>query len=648
LTAVGGIFRFDRAAVNSADLERMASALRSHGPDRSQTLVVGNTGLLNVLMRMTPEDLFDRQPFRGESGAIITADLRLDNREDILARFNISSYEALDWPDSRIVLTAWEKVGDNVWPLLRGPFAVAILGADRGSLTLARDHLGLNVVMWHKTDKTFAFATMPKGLFALPEVTRELNEEKIADFLVLNHAELATTQYKSIYRILPAHVARISADGLMTQRCYWSVADISPVRRRTDDDYASGLRECLDKAVRRQLRSLHPIGCFLSGGLDSSAVAMLAARALAEKGQRLSTYTQVPRAGFDGAVWVGRYADETPYVEAIGNAAPNIDVKLCHNDECDDLVNLDRFHIAFEGPVRNPTNLGWILTILLSAKADKRRVMLTGDHGNYTISWPGWTQAVDHLLDRNLVEAYRQWRQYYDSYNVSAWRAFRILFLDPLLPDWFGLRKFRRRHPACVGRWQPYSAILPTFALAAGVDARAQALHHDFLYRVRPGERALSLNSVDYVGDWNAAAKAFAGVEIRDPTADVDVVSFCFGVPSEQALAEGVDRSLIRRAMWGIVPSVVLTNTRRGLQSADWYEKWGRRREQLAEEIAALARSPLARRTLDLDRLNRALSNWPAGGRDNHETIWEYERAFTRGVATGRFLRWFQNTNSSN
>ena len=65
------------------------------------------------------------------------------------------------------------------------------------------------------------------------------------------------------------------------------------------------------------MRSAHPIGCYLSGGLDSSSVAALTARALAEKGQRLAAFTQIPREGFVGPVPAGRYADETPYVEAI-------------------------------------------------------------------------------------------------------------------------------------------------------------------------------------------------------------------------------------------------------------------------------------------------------------------------------------------
>ena len=158
------------------------------------------------------------------------------------------------------------------------------------------------------------------------------------------------------------------------------------------------------------MRSAHPVGCLLSGGLDSSSVSALAARALAEKNERLAAFTGVPRRGFDGAVPAGHYADETPYVEAIARAVGNIDVSYVENDRCNDFAELERFFIALEGPVRNPTNFGWMLAILRLARAQGRRVLLGGFHGNCTISWNGWSQAVTHLKHGRLLTALRQWQ----------------------------------------------------------------------------------------------------------------------------------------------------------------------------------------------------------------------------------------------
>ena len=645
MSGIAGLLRFDGQPVGRHDLERVANALRPHGPDRADVAVAGQVGLVHVLMRMTPEDQHDRQPWRGASGAMITADLRLDNRDDVLARIGVAPQDAMAWPDSRVLLTAWEKLGDDLWPTLRGPFAVAIWDPRSRTLTLARDHIGFNVVMWHKSEQFFAFATMPKGLFALPDVPRDFSEEKFADFLVLNHADHATTVYRHVFRVPPAHLVTVKADGSMQQRRYWSPADVKPIRLPSDQAYAEGLRDCLDRAVRRQMRSITPIGCHLSGGLDSSSVAALAARALGEKNGRLAAFTQVPREGFDGPVPPGHYGDERPYVEAIRKLAGNIDVSYVCNDECDDLADLERFFLALEAPVRNPTNLGWMLAISRLARTQGRRVLLGGLFGNYTISWRGWSQAVDHLRRLRLLTAYRQWRLYYRRSSLSRWVAFRKLFVEPQLPEKLAVWADRRRHSHRIAPWQDHAAIRPDFAVEMGIDARAGTVGHDFLYRMRPGERTVGLASVDYVGDWHAAEKALTGVEVRDPTADIDVVSFCFGVPPEQYLAEGVDRSLVRRAMWGLLPESVLTNRLSGLQSADWYEKLERRRGELAADIAELSASPLARRAIDLPRLERAIQSWPSGGWDTLKVIEEYHLALSRGVAGARFLRWVESAN---
>ena len=644
MSGIAGIIRFDGKPIERRDLERVANALRPHGPDRAGVLVAGEVGLVHVLMRMTPEDRFDRQPWQGGSGAIITADLRLDNRDEVLARLGIAPQEAMAWPDARVLLAGWEKFGDELWTTLRGPFAAAIWDARSRTLTLARDHVGLNVVMYHKTERFFAFATMPKGLFALPDVPRELSEQKMADFLVLNHADHKTTFYRDIFRVLPAHLMTIGADGAMAERRYWSTADIRPIRLASDQAYADGLRECLDRAVRRQMRSAHPIGCYLSGGLDSSAVAALAARALGEKGQRLAAFTHVPREGFDGPVPVGRYGDEMPYVEATRAALGNIDVTYVRNDEVDDFADLERLFLVLEAPVRNPTNLGWVLAITRLAAAQGRRVLLGGQWGNFTISWSGWSQSADHLLHGRLITAYRQWRMFYRNSPDSRSVAFRKLFIEPLAPPPIAQWAHRRRHgPAAP--WIKHSAIRPEYAAAMEVDARACEVGHDFHYRPRRGERSAGLTAIDYFGDWQAAQQAFHGVETRDPTADVDVVAYCFGIPPEQYLAEGVDRSLIRRAMWGLLPELVLTNRLIGLQAADWFEKLDGRREKLMAEIAEIATSPVARKAIDLDRLERALRNWPAGGWQRSKIVEEYHLALTRGIAGGRFLRWVESAN---
>jgi asparagine synthase (glutamine-hydrolysing) len=193
--------------------------------------------------------------------------------------------------------------------------------------------------------------------------------------------------------------------------------------------------------------------------------------------------------------------------------------------------------------------------------------------------------------------------------------------------------------------WQEHAAINVDFAGAMGVDVRAREVGHDFLYRMRPDERIAGLAAVDYAGDWFAAEKAMTGVEVRDPAADIDVVTYCLGVPPEQYLAEGIDRSLIRRAMWGLLPETVLTNRLSGLQAPDWYEQLARQRGQLTHEVAEFSNSALVRRMIDIPRLERALTNWPSGGWHKTKVFQEYGLALPRAVAGARFLRWFEASN---
>jgi asparagine synthase (glutamine-hydrolysing) len=644
MSGIAGLLHFDGRSVSERDLDRAANALRQHGPDRSGIAMSGSVGLAHVLMRMTPEDRFDRQPWQSERGSLITADVRLDNRDDVLARVAIAPRDAVTWPDSRVLLAAWEQLGDAVWPMVRGPFAAAIWDPRVRTLTLARDHLGLNVVMWHKSEQFFAFSSMPKGLFAFADIPRELNEEKIADFLVLNHSDHATTIYRNIFRVPPGHLMQIGSDSSIVQQRYWSPHDIAQVRRSGDQDYADGLRECLDQAVRRQMRSAHSVGCLLSGGLDSSSVSVLAARALGENNERLAAFTGVPRRDFNGQVPAGHYADESPYVEAIARAAGNMDVTYV-SDDTPSLSDLERFFVTLEGPVRNPTNLGWVLAILRLARTQGLRVLLGGFCGNSTISWNGWSQAVAHLLRGQFLTAYRQGRLYYRLSPYSRLQTLSRLFGEPLMPERLATWVDGLRHPRRAGAWQDHSPIHLEFAAAMAVDARARAAGHDFLYRMRTDERVSGLFQADYAGDWHAAEKAVTGVEVRDPTADIDVVSYCFGVPPEQYLVEGIDRSLIRRAMWGLLPATVLTNRLSGLQGADWYEKLDRERAEIAQQIAELSKSALVSRVIDLLRLKRTVDNWPAESWHKPEVFSEFNLMLMRGIAGGRFLRWFESAN---
>src|SRR5262245_18612228 len=150
MSAIAGLMRLDGRPADQRQLERVAGALREYGPDRTDIRMSQTVGFVHALMRITPEDRFDCQPQQGASGALVTADARIDNRDDLLTRIEIARHDAMEWSDSRVILAGWEKLGDHIWPLLRGPFAVAIWDPRSCTLTLARAQLRLYAVMWDR------------------------------------------------------------------------------------------------------------------------------------------------------------------------------------------------------------------------------------------------------------------------------------------------------------------------------------------------------------------------------------------------------------------------------------------------------------------------------------------------------------------
>ena len=131
-----------------------------------------------------------------------------------------------------------------------------------------------------------------------------------------------------------------------------------------------------------------------------------------------------------------------------------------------------------------------------------------------------------------------------------------------------------------------------------------------FSSRIRRGALEQRLNAVcgtEFRGEWEAGMLALFGIELRDPTADLDVVQFCLGIPPEQYLAEGIDRSIIRRAMWGLLPPEVLTKRKRGLQAADHKASFERNPQHILREIARLTNNH--REFLDLSLLAQHLTN---------------------------------------
>ena len=324
MSGIGAILNLDGSTVPESEVERMATVLKPYGPDRQKTLMRGNAAFAFCLHELTPEDRFEHQPLLSANNRFVTLfDGRIDNRTELSEALGIGASELLSMPDSLIVFRLFDRWGERAFERILGVFAIIIMDLQDGRLICARDHMGLRVLHYFHSDKRFAVATTPQALFALRWVPRSPNYDKVADTLCSRGLNDETTYYKEIYRVAPGSIVALSGTTFSKSQ-FWDTNNIPDVKFKTDQDYVEAFQDCLNTAVKVRLRSNCAPCATISGGLNSSSIAVTAADMLAANGNRLNTFTAVPEGGIRSNETRTNYFDETPYVRQIAEFNPNI------------------------------------------------------------------------------------------------------------------------------------------------------------------------------------------------------------------------------------------------------------------------------------------------------------------------------------
>jgi asparagine synthase (glutamine-hydrolysing) len=276
LSGILGIFGRDGAPVDRPLLQSLAQFQSFRGPDACEVWAEGPVGFGHTLLRTTYESLAENQPASLDRQFWITADARIDCRAELEAELTNAGRKIRQAPpDSELILHAYAAWGEACVHHLRGDFAFAIWDARRKSLYCARDHFGVKPFYYIELGGIFAFSNTLECLRLHPEVSEELDDSAIADFLLfgLKYDETATT-YRDIRRLPPAHSLSVSKEGLRSER-YWSPPTDGRIRYRRPDEYIEHFQALMESAVADRLRT-NRAGIMLSGGLDSSSIASTA------------------------------------------------------------------------------------------------------------------------------------------------------------------------------------------------------------------------------------------------------------------------------------------------------------------------------------------------------------------------------------
>lgn len=632
MSGIYGIYRYDGAPVDPLWLERMKTAMAYYGPDGGGATIEGPVGLGHLLLKVNPEDAFEKQPIRAER-ALIVSTARLDNRDALLESFNISAAEAPQLADGHLVSLAFERWGEEICTHLEGDWALAAWNPRKREFFLARDAVGNAALYYFEGRGFFAFASSLKALLALPGVAIEPDRLHLAEVLSCWQHDAAQTAYKGIRRLVWAHALTVAPNGQLQFRRFWSAEGRESLRYRRDEEYVEGFLERYTRAVANLLRSPKPVAAELSGGRDSSSVVAMAAPLLAQQGRDLSAFTSVPLFAPDGAD-KSRRGDEWELAHAAATMA-GANVKHVPVDAKDYRViqGIEHYLDIHDGPLHGAVNHYWCQAVLEAASQSGAGTVLVCGMGNATISWPGNGTALLALLQGNLTTALRLLLHA----EPNPWQTLRRQILKPpLMPV---LRMLRRMKAPNTSPWQAYSALHPQMAHELDLDGRMRAAGHDPTFTLSPLVDARNLFFTPQVGiGFNLASEIGArhSLAYLDPAANLALLEYLLRIPDDQFCRGRQCSWLYQRAFRNRVPQAVMFEQRKGLQAADVGHRIRRELEEIRDCLHALDAHPEARAMLDLPLMHRCLEDVVA--RVDPSTTMRAGAILLRGMGVGLFL----------
>jgi asparagine synthase (glutamine-hydrolysing) len=456
-------------------------------------------------------------------------------------------------PDSGLILHAYAAWGTHCIERLRGDFSFAIWDAQNKQLFCARDHFGIKPFYYAHLGELFLFSNTLNCLRLHPAVSAELNEAAIGDFLLfgLNY-DNATTSFRDIQRLPPAHWLTVSTDGLQMKR-YWSPPIDGRIRYERPEEYVEHFQSLFEAAVADRLRA-DRVGILLSGGLDSSAVAAVA-KDLATKTSepiKIRGYTHV----FESLIpdREGEHAREVG--EFLG-----MPLKFFSGDDTQLFEGWDDPEFSLPEPVDDPLFADFIDSCQ-NISADCR-VVLSGEGADNLMDFQMWPYAGD-LLRR------REWRRLITEISNYVWvrpfpwrgirtRLKRLIGKDPdrpRFPQWLN-EKFNER-AKLQQRWENLNEH-PAAPSAHPIVPHAHS--------------SLSLPHWTQMFELENAGMTPYPMETRYPFLDLRIVNYLLAIPPFPWFFE---KMLLREAMTGRIPERIRVRPKTPLQSDPVAEQFKR------------------------------------------------------------------------
>jgi asparagine synthase (glutamine-hydrolysing) len=283
-----GIFNKDQKTVNSQLLKEMASVIHYRGPDEEGIFVDGPIGFYHK--RLSIIDLSTgRQPMTfGDCTIVFNGEIY--NYIELKDGLKKKGHEFNTTSDTEVILHMYQEFGDDFINDLNGMFAFIIYDKHRNRLMVAKDHFGIKPLYWYIDKSRIVFGSEIKAILKHPDIIAETDYRNLNEYLTFQFIMDEGTMFRNICKVPPGHYITINLNsGEFKKVKYWE-PNFKIDRYHTEEYFIARLGEILDQTISQQLRSDVPLGSYLSGGLDSSIVTILAA---SKYKQRFKSFTGV-------------------------------------------------------------------------------------------------------------------------------------------------------------------------------------------------------------------------------------------------------------------------------------------------------------------------------------------------------------------
>jgi asparagine synthase (glutamine-hydrolysing) len=595
-------------------LARMNRRIVHRGPDDEGFFIEENVGL--AMRRLSIIDVKSgHQPLSNENRDVwIVYNGEIYNHADLRADLETKGHQYRTRSDTETIVHLYEEYGRECVKYLRGMFAFVIWDRRKRVLFAARDRLGIKPFYYRWDGKAFLFGSEIKTIFAYPGITPEFNRHMLAEYLAFGYLTGPETMFGGIRKLMPGHTLELSERGEPKIERYWDLTVEEDDIPRGRDYYVTHYRELLEGAVGSHLMSDVPLGMFLSGGLDSSAVAALATKI---RGDRIKTFA------------VGYGEEEFSELRYAREVAQHIrsdhhEVRLTREEFFESLPRLIWHE---DEPIVWPSSVSLYFVARLARQ--HVTVVLTGEGSDETLA--GYTRYAWTLLNSRMDRAYRAItptglrglvRKAIHSIPLSA-SLHRKLDHTFLVRDGNSWPSFYydNFYSAISGAEQ--TELLTPNALAIAGDAYAGSMrawersHGELLHRLLYADINSYLIELLMKQDQMSMA---ASVESRVPFLDHVLVEFTARIPAQFSISGMAGKFVLKQAVEDLLPKSIVYRQKMGFPTPWEYWLAGPQLDDL--ERMLLEPRSLERGFFRPEALRRIFAEHRSQFRDHGNRIW--------------------------